>query len=448
MIKSFSSILSKMIRFDKEERVLIINSTGLFFVFAALFLNLVISNKFGFYPAIVESLLAFILAVVFPGILIIALIIPRPMGILLFLFSVGVGILGVILAGLILTLFGILGIVDNPLSQEPVLLTASAVGGVLTSLARSRDSSIKLSVPQIRGRFVIISFSTISAVISGVIIINKSGKPEFLILSLTIVSLLPLITVFYNPRYSESLLLLWSAGISLLYHKALWKNYIFGGNPSGVLVWASGDWSIQTAELLPNALLFPYLANLGGVNIITQYLIGNPFLISLFPLMICELSRKYVDSRAAILTSYMAIFSYPFYFQYPPAGRASMPVLFLCLFLLVNFDSKISSRLRTVLSLGFLFGIATSHYGTAYYVTAVLLGYGLFASVITRTGILGGIKNKRISSVLGAISLVLSISWYMFGTGEKFALLARKLIEMYTKLVHLSLASGGATNQL
>jgi uncharacterized membrane protein len=175
-----------------------------------------------------------------------------------------------------------------------------------------------------------------------------------------------------------------------------------------------------------------------------------------------------------VLASSIFVFAHPFYVQYPTAGRAATPVLFLVLLGVVATDERLNPPKASLLSLVFAIGVITTHYGTAYYVFAAviittvlglmyrILGSWAFgqeeqsaARVISelipprvdRTRI-----NEHTSVFVWSFALfysVASIAWYMYtAEGAKFKLLPSHISRVIGQLVQGTLFAGGSTQRI
>lgn len=304
--------------------------------------------------------------------------------------------------------------------------------------------------------------------IMGVGLLNRTGNSFLLVLVLVAVALVPLVIVRKRVPARWHSFGMWMMALAVLYHKAIWKFSGYSGQPYAIRTWRARRWTPGvvrsdplSAELLPNGVLYPIYARLSGVHILTQYNVINPIFVSFIPLALFLTFRRYTDSYRAFLAASVFVFAHPFFRQYPTAGRAATPVLFLALFGLAISDRDSSRVVASALGLAFVLGIVVSHYGTSYYVVAafgvtlVLLAalrwFDALAGADVRQVINDSITPRlvatrsrtRITLSLVVFYSVSSLTWYMYmNGGRKFDLLPKHARESYIQLLGGSTFSG------
>jgi uncharacterized membrane protein len=280
--------------------------------------------------------------------------------------------------------------VARPLMPVPLAAGVTVAVGVLAGGARLRDTGepVTLEIPDLWAPVPLGLLLVPLLSIIGVELINRTGVSALLVGVLVAVAAVPLVAVRrLDDRWYS--LAVWTTAAAVLYHKGLWQFAGFGGRPHGIKAWEAGRWSPgvrsiepYSSELLQNGVLFPLFARLSDLFIITQYEVVNPFFVSFIPLAMYVTFRQYADTRIAFLGASLFAFCHPFYYQYPTAGRAATPVIFLVLFAVVLSNERLAAGSRAVLGLGFLLGVVVTHYGTSYYVAvafiaAILIVYSL-----------------------------------------------------------------------
>jgi len=281
-------------------------------------------------------------------------------------------------ANLLFPLFG----VSQPLS---LWIMGPSLGAVIGGLAfdtirKRRGNRLSLPLPcqatPTPLAFALLPFLSILSVF----LLNVTGDNRFLVGVLLVVAVVPLVTVtVVNQRwYSFGI---WTTALAILYHKSLWKYAGFSGSPGVVRSYQLRRWTpgidevhLSSTPLLENGVLFPTLARFGDIQPLTQMQVVNPFVVAFIPLSLFVAFRSYVDARKAFLGASVFAFAHPFYIQYPTAGRAATPVLFLALFAVVLGDTDLSPVSEAVLRLSFVAGIVVSHYGTSYFVMFAFIG--------------------------------------------------------------------------
>lgn len=358
----------------------------------------------------------------------------------------------------------------------PVPMGASATAGIvaLAALAywRNSDGAVTARIPALWSPAPLaLSLLPLLSII-GVTLINATGINAVILAVLIAVSAVPLVAV-WRLRDEWHALAIWMSALAILYHKSLWKYAGFGGRPHGIAAWEAGRWSPGIAtiepyssELLQNGVLFPMFARLSDLFIMTQYEVVNPFFMSFIPLALYVTFRRYVRRDTAFLGAALFMFVHPFYLQYPTAGRAGTPVLFLALFGVALSNDGMPTGSRSVLAVSFLTGIVVTHYGTSYYVAAAFCGAIVLMYLLWIVDSLAGNLLGRIAATpdggeptirrgitkrgsgLFSLSTVLffistALGWYLYTRrGWKFDLLPKHVYENLLSLVSGSTETG------
>lgn len=383
------------------------------------------------------------------------------------LYAFGSSLVILMVVGVLVNVLLPLAGVARPLMAIPLGAGVSVTVGLLAIVARWRNPAGTISfrvpplwspVPLALGLLPLLS-------IIGVVLINATGFNVLLLVILLAVGALPLVAIWrlHDRWYS---LAIWTVALAILYHKSLWQYSGFGGRPHGINAWKAGRWSPgvtsidqYSTELVQNGVLFPLFARLSDLFIMTQYEVVNPFFVSFIPLALYVTFRRYVTTDSAFLGATVFVFVHPFYLQYPTAGRAATPVLFLALFGVALSNEGLSSGSRAALAVAFLTGVVVSHYGTSYYVAAafilaLVLLYSLrfvdeFVSerlgrVVPVTD--GGAATPVDSSADRRLTIFspttvfffisISLGWYLYTRGGwKFDLLPKHVYENITTLI-------------
>lgn len=322
-------------------------------------------------------------------------------------YALGISLMILMGVGFVLNLVLPIAGVTTPLSGIPLALGLSVVVAALAGLAVVDDEGQKteLSTPSVFAPVPLALLLLPLLTVLSVVFWNVSGNNLPLLTVLTITALVPLVlALFVNERWHA--LGTWCMALAVLYHSSLWKYNGFSGNPAGVWTWSERMWTpgvsqVQetSSELLQNGVLFPAYAHLSDIHVLTQYDVVNPFFVSFLPLALYVAFRRYTNSDIAVLGAALFIVAHPFYVQYPQAGRAATPVLFLALLGVVISDASLRKQpvSSSVLALLFATGIAVSHYGTAYFVMFALIGAFLLVMILA-------VVDQYVGSVGGELS--------------------------------------------
>jgi len=392
------------------------------------------------------------------------------------LYTLGLSLIILLGIGLVINLSLPLVGIERPLSVAPLGVSITLVVGGLALGVYRKASSEKVSVSfplPLSPAAVILPLLPLASILA-VTYLNVTINTFPILALLAVFAVVPLVAVlWFDVRWHSYTVL--SLALAILYHKSFWKNYGFSGSPGVIRAWQEMRWSpgvteVQSysTELLENGVLFPTYARLSGITIITELEVVNPFLVAFIPLAIFVVARDYFGYRHGLLAAALFAFAHPFYMQYPAAGRAATPVLFLSLFAVVLTDDDLSPVQTSILGIPFVSGIVVSHYGTSYFVMFAILGalvllVGLHlldefldnrlgwavpdgGVAITDTSSGDSLPEKAHSALswpLGVYYTIGAIGWYMYATqGDKFRTLPNHIIGSINSLLGDEIVSG------
>ena len=393
-------------------------------------------------------------------------------------YAVGLGLLVVMATGFLVDLLLLEVGYARPLSVGPLAagVTATVVGlalavAVVQDLSRTvpLGASVRDVSPAPLALLLLPPLAILAVRVRPVTIVP-------VLVVLVAIALVPLLVARSILQERWHALAVWTTAVALLYHKTLAGRFGFAGQPSVVNAWRLERWTpgLQqiyptTTSILPNGVLFPTYARLSGLDILAELNVLNPLLVSILPVALFLVYRRYTNSTLAALGASLFVFAHPFYNLYPQGGRVATPVIFLSLFALALADDRLASLTRTGFALVFVLGVAISHYGTSYYVLFALLGAGVvlvgFAlldrSLGRRRSVadggrqhardwLGSVRHAAREGILSwvflAFYVVAVLSWYLYTkTGTKFGILPRHIRKTLTSLFGDRPIGGGST---
>jgi uncharacterized membrane protein len=311
-------------------------------------------------------------------------------------YAFGLSLLATMATGFVANLVLPVAGITRPLATVPgaASVTVLVLGLAAAALDRHSDATVRASIPSfvaptpllllslpfaaVVGKYALVELggSVEGVGIAGVRIALDANEP--LIVVLTVVAVVPLALVA-GRRHEWYALGIWTAALAVLYHASIGAR--FNGSPGVVRAFEAARWTpgvsevgATATELLPNGVLFPLVAHLTGLDIMSELELVNPFLVAFLPLAIFATVRRYLGPRRAVLAATLVVFAHPFSIQYPTAGRVATPVLFLALFGLAVSDPDLGDATAPAFALVFASGVVVSHYGTAYFVLFALLG--------------------------------------------------------------------------
>ena len=382
-------------------------------------------------------------------------------------YALGVSLMLLMLLGLIINVTLPFVGIERPLSVAPLVASISVlVAAVAFGAFVFRDGDVTVVAPSLFAPtpLAFLLLPTLSVI--AISVFNRTGENLPLLAVLTAIAFVPLVVYLWiDSRWHA--LGIWTMALAVLYHDSLHSTSTFSGNPVVISIWNEGRWIPGTeaggqvsTELLQHGTIFPMYANLADLNIMTQMTVVNPLFVSFIPLALFVAFRRYVDSELAFVATALLVFAHPFYNQYPTAGRAATPVLFLALFAVVLTDTNILPGTASFLTLLFGTSIVFTHYGTSYFVMVSFIGALVLLALLwgfddvldaapqhrgenARTSLRTAFRSVRrqsrdavFSGTMVAFYVVVTFSWYLYtNAGRAFALFPRHLSRSLEELL-------------
>jgi len=132
----------------------------------------------------------------------------------------------------------------------------------------------------------------------------------------------------------------------------------------------SGWWTFNLSSPVYSSLTSTFLTTvyhfLLGTSALETYQFVGPILLSILPVTIFLIAKRYVSSFSAFLCALLFVFQVTFLEAAVTSVRSRMGLLFLALILLVIFDAEIDGQKRQVLFLVFLSSMVVSYYTFSY----------------------------------------------------------------------------------
>jgi len=403
----------------------------------------VLLNPYTLRLPLINQLLGFFLAGFLPGFLFLKINGFKEMDVIdRMLYSLGISIFFIMFIGLLInTTFPLLGF-RKPLHAITPLLILS----ILLLLALSYRSLDKERF--LESRDGLITPQNIFLLLLPFIIIistyirNISGNGSLIIITILLISLIPVFVAFNKiPRESYPLAV-FAVSISLLFHLSLISNYIFGWDIQREyyltsLVINNGYWNSTTSDayngMLSVVILAPVLSIFCKINPIWIFKVIYPVIFSFVPLALYQFFKKQVDERIAFFAVFFFMSLFVFYTEMLALARQQIAELFLALILLVMADKKIKGMHKSLLFVIFSFSLVVSHYGLSYIFMLMLFLSFLLVLIIYSPRFINRIKatSKRlkinphlfdeqytrgniIRYSFEAIFLTFALEWYMY----------------------------------
>ncbi len=302
--------------------------------------------------------------------------------------SLGLSVAFLMLFGLLIN--GLLFAVgySKPLSIISLLISFSAVSIVLAIFAYRRSKGITFSFSDFKlttteKAFLIVPslFPLLSVV--GMRLMNLTDNNVLLMLLLFLIPALVIFISFSQGKVSEKVYpaTIFLMSVSLLLMYSLRSNHIIDGDThreyfmfraiSEHLYWSQLGFGNLDACL--SITLMPAIYQI-FLSLNPEYLLKliSSLLVSVLPLVVYFLSKKYLGSFYAFLASVFLMSQIKF-LQTPSFTRVSIATLFFALAIWVLFHDGISEFSKRVLFIIFAASIVLSHYGVTYATFYVLL---------------------------------------------------------------------------
>lgn len=354
---------------------------------------------------IIKDVVGFILILFVPGILLLRLLDLdgiRSNGHVL-LYTVGLSLSALMLVGFLMNaiypLFGI----DKPLSFTSIFITINSFIFILCLLCYQvdkrrryklilrnlKDMVIKKSPPNhvdLKNLLTLpLVFPLFIPVLSilGAYMMNVYQSNILTILMIFSIGLIAFLvgTGRFIPSklYSLSVFVI---SISLLLHKSLITNYIWGWDINFEYflvnqVISNSFWNqnlpINYNSMLSVMILAPILSSFINTGLIWVMKIVYPFIFSLMPLGLYYIFYKQTSSRIAFFASFFFMLQLTFYTEMLALVRQQVAELMLVLVLMIMINEQLNVTKRSILAIIFGLSIIVAHYGLAYIMMIILL---------------------------------------------------------------------------
>jgi uncharacterized membrane protein len=397
------------------------------FVAIVLVLQVALYLSFFFDIAFARQVVGFLYLTFIPGFVIVKLLKQDNLGLAeTVLFSVGLSLAFVMLAGLAVNEVGLLVGVRQPL--EPSLLVWVFSGFVLlgTLACYSRGSHILQPVGLTKGtivRFFVLCLLPVLSIM-GAYVANVTGNTSVLLLALLAVLAVFVLAVFSKRLVIPKLYLIIVSviAITLLFQYSLTSNLVQGSDTRveyyiAGLTQQAGSWNLTASfayldfgrfySMLSITLLPTIYSNILNMDLVWVFNIVYPLIFALVPLALYLLWRGKYGVAIAFLSVFLFMSELTFYTVMPQAARQMIAEVFFVLLFIILFSKNLSSQNVKILFVVFGFCLIVSHYSIA-------IIFAFFISLMWLLGYLTKKPNRHLSLSMVALFLVLMFSWYAF----------------------------------
>jgi len=286
--------------------------------------------------------------------------------------------------------------VTNPLSQNvmySLYFIATTLLSVVYICNKQGPNCTKDKIcPPLSLHLILSILVTPALSIIGVYCVNVHHTNTVLIVMFIAIGIILSIVTFTQliPR-SFYPYLLWSIGISLIWHKTLISDYLVVNDVVGEYFVADliiknqlWDWTIQEGYngVLSTVVLAPVLSHFCGLDLTWVFKAIFPFIYSFLIIGVYELYFFiFKGEKLAFFSTFLLISVTSFSGSVALITKQSTAELFLVIFLLVLMTMRVSDPKRSLLMIIFGISIIVSHYATSYLVMLSLIFTSLYLCV-------------------------------------------------------------------
>ncbi|MCW3986022.1 MAG: DUF2206 domain-containing protein [Candidatus Bathyarchaeota archaeon] len=399
------------------------------FLLVILFLQSTVYATVFFDVPVARQVIGFLYLTFVPGFVIIKLLkLDELGGLETILFSVGLSVAFLMIAGLLINEFCFLLGISQPLSLMPLTIILNSlilIGGVLIYL---RSDDVNLFGAETLGLSPLVLLLIIPPIFSimGAILVNTYENNLILLVMIIAISLL-FIGVISKKRlppklYPFAVLMI---AISLLFHSSLISNYLvsFGSdvpveyfvlktteiraywNSSTPVIWDIGYG--RTNAMLSVTILPTIYSTFLNIDPAWVFKILFPLIFSFVPLGLYQVWRAYIGKKLAFISTFLFMTQLTFYTEMLGLNRQIVAELFFVLLLLVMLNKKMKPVNRMMCFMILSFALVTSHYGLAE-IFLFFISFSLISLVVLKRQS----RNMTVSMVV--FFFVVMFTWYIY----------------------------------
>ncbi|MEM2145593.1 MAG: DUF2206 domain-containing protein [Candidatus Jordarchaeaceae archaeon] len=442
------------------------------FVFQIVFLIIMSISLFGLELPFIRQIVVFTYLTFLPGFLFLRIIKVKGTGTIeIILFSVGLSLSFLMIIGLLVNVtYPILGF-HQPLSIMPLTVTIIIVTGILyilncfmsmESFDKGNSVSLKLKPVPLMTLLLLPFLSVLGACI--LTYYHSSFLLAILIIIISLVTFLATLDIGVPKRYY--ILLVYSIGVALLFHKTLISEGLVGVDVRGEYslaysVASNGYWdhtshsfsinnSLLSISILP--VIYSILMN---ISLIWMFKLIYPIFFSLVPVGLYYVFREQSDEKTAFLSAFFFMSLHTFFMVMPSTTKQMIAEVFLSLIILLMVNKRISSLKKRALSIVFAFSMIVSHYGISYLFMLTLIPVLLLLKMLK--SIKENYENLKHHDIMTktfvGLFFVMSIAWYIYvsnaTTFESFVLIGNHIYNsIYAEFFELESREGAVRKLL
>ena len=391
-----------------------------------IFSVLIFLDYSGLNVPIIKNIVGFIFILFVPGMLLLRLLdldgIEYNGQILIY--TVGLSLASLMLVGFLMnTIYPLFGI-SNPLSTVSIFVTINALIIILCFICYNvdkgrryrlilrnlKDMVIKKSPPNhVNVKNLITSPLLFAALIPFLSVLGAymMNVYQYNVLTMVMIAIIGLMALLVgmgkvNSKYYS--LFVFVISLSLLLHKSLITNYIWGWDVNNEYFLASqvisnSLWDQNLAmnynSMLSVMMVAPIFSTFINTGLIWIMKIVYPFIFALTPLGLYYVFRKQTSPRIAFFAAFFFMIQFTFYTEMVSLIRQQVAEFMLVLVLMIMVSEQMDVTKRSVLAIIFGLSIVVAHYGLAYIMMFILSVSLIFMYVLDKD--LWGIFNRYLA---------------------------------------------------
>lgn len=364
---------------------------------------------------IVKNIVGFIFILFVPGMLLLRLLdldgIKHNGQVLLY--TVGLSLASLMLVGFLMnTIYPLFG-VSKPLSFVSIFVTINILIVILCFICYKIDKSrryklilrnlkdmiIKKSPPNHVNVNKLITPQVLFPIlmpflsIIGAYMMNVYQYNTLTMLMIFLIGLMALLVGIGKIDSKYYPLFIFAISFSLLLHKALITNYIWGWDvnneyflANNVIVNSFWDQNLPMNynSMLSVMMMAPILSTFINTGLVWIMKIVYPFIFSLTPLGLYYVFHKQTSSRIAFFAVFFFMIQFTFYTEMVSLIRQQVAEFMLVLVLMIMADEQMDVTKRSVLAIIFGMSIIVAHYGLAYIMMFILSVSMIFLYILDK----------------------------------------------------------------
>ena len=276
--------------------------------------------------------------------------------------------------------------------------------------------------------------------IFGMHVMNTTDNNIVLMLMLFLIPIYIVSVCIFNHKFPKRLypIVIFLISISLLLMLSLRSNHLIGADTHSEYYFFQTTlnnlhWSVFGHSTLDACLAISVLPTIyqSILNVNSEFLfkILYSLLFSIAPLVIYDLSKRYIGELYGFLTSCFFMSQFNFLMT-PLHARTNMAILFFALAMMVLFNDKIDPLKKRILFIVFMASCMVSHYSSTYIFFFILLGTFIGMEILLKKYTF----KKVISLTIVILFFALIFFWYSQVTEAAFNSGVRFIENTFTNL--------------